>query len=464
MYCPPAPLWPMATALSAAISMSPLATAAPDPGDLTGGGVVQPIEPMAWRSFSLGSNIADFYVDDSSESIQDAIDDAEDWDIIVLGSDTWNETLNFQGKAIWLIGNGRVRLNGQYSNIAIQQAGTADESAHLRLTNIRFSGAGAASSEQCLKVDYTKLEVQYCTFIDWELDQWTTRKNGAAIEADDSDVTIENCRFDTCVADEGGAVHGYRSDLTMDSVTFVGCAALSGGGAAVRLGAVKATRCTFQLCQATQGGGIFLIGSNPHTISACRFDRNRAVTDAGTGSGAGIHHRTPGGYHLNIDDCVFTNNTADAAAAIRAVNFSAHRCVFTSNETLGLGWDITGSAYVFGITQSRFCGNTSATPIIDEYGQSLIYSGDDVANVSDCWMGPSLNCVDCTSDLQLDGTVGVAELLFLLTDWGQPSALQDMDGDLQISTDDLIALLADWGSCNPTYVFDEGLNPPHGPR
>jgi hypothetical protein len=35
MYCPPAPLWPMATALSAAISMSPLATVSSATSDLS---------------------------------------------------------------------------------------------------------------------------------------------------------------------------------------------------------------------------------------------------------------------------------------------------------------------------------------------------------------------------------------------------------------------------------------------
>ncbi|MDG2477582.1 MAG: hypothetical protein P8M32_06765 [Phycisphaerales bacterium] len=38
MYRPPAPLWPMATALSAAISVSHLATASSYSGNHTGGG------------------------------------------------------------------------------------------------------------------------------------------------------------------------------------------------------------------------------------------------------------------------------------------------------------------------------------------------------------------------------------------------------------------------------------------
>ena len=448
----------MATALSAAISMSPLATAAPDPGDLTGGGVVPPIEPMTWRTYSPGTGTPDFFVADSSESIQDAIDDAEDWDIIELGSDTWVETLDFQGKAIWLIGNGRVTLRGEpYYPTAMQQEGTASDPAHLRLTNIVFSG-GTGYGDQCLKIDYTELELNDCVFNNWMLDDWTSPQNGAAIEADDSNISIDQCRFDTCVAKSGGALHGYRSNITMANATFVGCAANNGGAVEARLGQFKATHSTFQYCSAKNGGALFLIGYNPHYVTQCRFNGNFAE-DGGAGYGGAICHQTPGGYPLYVNDCVFTNNSADQAGAIQAVNLRVDRCNFSGNSSTSGGWDILATAYIREVARSRFCGNTPATIVVDTEGRSLIYSADDTAaDVTGCWMGVSLACSGCDLDLQFDGRVGIVELLQMLEDWGQPSALQDTDGDLEIGVGDLTELLYEWGMCIGN-VFDGGSVP-----
>jgi hypothetical protein len=43
-------------------------------------------------------------------------------------------------------------------------------------------------------------------------------KNGGAINALSSAMSIKNCRFDTCVAQSGGAIKAYKSDLSLDGV------------------------------------------------------------------------------------------------------------------------------------------------------------------------------------------------------------------------------------------------------
>jgi len=53
--------------------------------------------------------------------------------------------------------------------------------------------------------------------------------------------------------------------------------------------------------------------------------------------------------------------------------------------------------------------------------------------------------VECPADLDGDGDVDAADLLFLLAAWGTPDG--DVDGDGDTDTADLLALLAAWGVC-----------------
>jgi outer membrane protein assembly factor BamB len=46
----------------------------------------------------------------------------------------------------------------------------------------------------------------------------------------------------------------------------------------------------------------------------------------------------------------------------------------------------------------------------------------------------------------MNGTVGTADLLALLSQWGGPGSC-DFDGDMNIGTSDLLELLSNWGSC-----------------
>ena len=54
----------------------------------------------------------------------------------------------------------------------------------------------------------------------------------------------------------------------------------------------------------------------------------------------------------------------------------------------------------------------------------------------------------CISDLDGDGTVGAADLLSLLVQWGtDPGGPPDFDGDGTVGASDLLVLLANWGAC-----------------
>ena len=65
---------------------------------------------------------------------------------------------------------------------------------------------------------------------------------------------------------------------------------------------------------------------------------------------------------------------------------------------------------------------------------------------------PDQDCqVCCFADLDCDGTVGVKDLLILLSAWGPCLGCPaDLDCDGVVGVKDLLALLAAWGPCQPT--------------
>ena len=51
------------------------------------------------------------------------------------------------------------------------------------------------------------------------------------------------------------------------------------------------------------------------------------------------------------------------------------------------------------------------------------------------------------SDIDGDGTVGVADLLAVLAAWGHLGGVGDVTGDGLVDVADLLTVLADWGPC-----------------
>ncbi len=66
------------------------------------------------------------------------------------------------------------------------------------------------------------------------------------------------------------------------------------------------------------------------------------------------------------------------------------------------------------------------------------------AAIDDLHFGPP----DCPADLDRDGTVGILDLLLLLSAWGtDPGGPPDFDNDGYVGILDLLTLLANWGPC-----------------
>ncbi len=82
----------------------------------------------------------------------------------------------------------------------------------------------------------------------------------------------------------------------------------------------------------------------------------------------------------------------------------------------------------------RFVGN--GTPPVVDMGA---YESQD----------PQIPPVPCVADIDLDGLVGVPDLLLVLAQWGScPAAcFADINGDGSVNVPDLLTMLAAWGPC-----------------
>ena len=82
--------------------------------------------------------------------------------------------------------------------------------------------------------------------------------------------------------------------------------------------------------------------------------------------------------------------------------------------------------------------------------QGNILQQVDVPGIAANWISAEIVDVSdtCPWDLDSSGSVGTADLLDLLSQWGDnPGGPPDFDGSGSVGTGDLLKLLSNWGRC-----------------
>ena len=76
---------------------------------------------------------------------------------------------------------------------------------------------------------------------------------------------------------------------------------------------------------------------------------------------------------------------------------------------------------------------------------------DDLSGMNRLGVGVLKGSVACDSDINLDGVVGVDDLLLLLGDFGcETSCVQDLNDDGVVTVSDLLVLLGEFGNVCPS--------------
>ena len=213
-------------------------------------------------------------------AIQSGIDAAAlaNGDDVLVADGTYNELINFNGKAI-----------------------TVHSTNGAAVTTI--DGGGAGSVVSCISGENpdTVLDGFTITGGTGSACFVSSSCGGGMLNDNSSNPTVTNCTFSSNSAHNGGGMYNEGSSPTVSNCTFSGNSAGAGGGMLNEFSFATVTNCTFSGNSATHGGGMADGHSFP-TVTNCTFSGNFADL------GAGMVSVFSG---LTVTNCTFSGNFAD---------------------------------------------------------------------------------------------------------------------------------------------------------
>jgi len=267
------------------------------------------------------------------QSIQAAIDDANDGDEIEVAPGTYDEAINFNGKAVRLYSSGGpevTTIDGDGAYHVVQCVSGEDANTILEGFTITGGDANSSSPDDCGGGMYnsgSSPTVTNCTF-----SVNTANYGGGMFNYLSSSPTVTNCSFTSNEATyNGGGMFNQGSSPTVTNCTFSGNTADAGGGMYNwSNSSPTVTNCSFW-SNATSGGGGGMrnaYSSNP-TVTNCTFESNTASTHGG--GMVNVLSSSP-----TITNCTFSGNTASVhgGGIINSVGCSPTivNCIFSSNS------------------------------------------------------------------------------------------------------------------------------------
>ncbi|MCH8343987.1 MAG: right-handed parallel beta-helix repeat-containing protein [Planctomycetes bacterium] len=289
-----------------------------------------------------GTTVADtLHVPGDFPTIQEAINAAMDGDEVEVHPGTYNEAIDFLGKAI------TVRSSDGPDVTTIDATGLND------------------SVVKCVSGEGPETVLQGFTITGG------SGPSGGGMRNISSSPTVTNCTFSGNTLskfEDGGGMYNSGGSPAVTNCTFSANTANRGGGMFNFGGSPTVTNCVFSKNQVSgpcdfggvscygAGGGMYNGNSSP-TVTNCAFTAN----SAGSGGGMSNHDSS-----LIITDCVFTGNSAvainDAAGGGMYnvdSNLTLTNCDFTANTaSVGGGLGNAGATQV-SVSNCTFSGNAA---------------------------------------------------------------------------------------------------------
>ena len=441
-------------------------------------------------------------------TIQAAIDAAFDGDTVQVQSGFYNGQVDFLGKAVAVIGAGAASTTldgtGLAGSVVHFISGEGPDSV---LQGFRIGhGTGEIVTDpvfgdvSCgggIIVRYSSPTIRLC----WV--QSNACWGGAGMCNVGSSPDVIGCTFSNNTSDgHGGGMYNLEgSEPHIEGCLFQSNSSSWGGGMTNTVGShAKLINCTFSGNQVTNvGGGIYNRSYSSPTIIGCEFLGNvQSGNPVGSGGGMCTYGSGNGGgpcYPI-VMDCLFEGNVAagDGGGMVNAYDshptvtnctfrnnyggrdgggmacVGAHEpdvpsnalvdgCLFEDNEAAARGGGFfsraseptlldcvirintapTGGGAAFFESEDTFVSGTLFCANNDEAVWGAFIDGGDNVYEDEC-------AGDCPADVDGDGTVGVDDVLLVLSGWGG-SGTGDIDGDGLVNVDDLLLVIAAWGPC-----------------
>ncbi|MEY4826578.1 MAG: hypothetical protein RLZZ288_129, partial [Planctomycetota bacterium] len=335
-------------------------------------------------------------------SIQAAIDAATPGKIVEVSAGTYNEAIDFKGKAITVKAVGArasTIIDGTGKTTSVVRAVTGETSATvLQGFTIRNGPVGSPVN---------------------------TYRLGGGMFIDHASPTIRDCAFVNNAAGYGGGIYGLYSDSLVENCTFS------------------------QNTASTDGGGVQFFAGSP-VVRMCTISDN-----ASTNRGAGMHlvQYTSGGFPT-VDGCTITGNRTSVSEgggiSLYPVNTATQfplvtNCTIQGNTAQGRGGGLYAPSDAVApqpnvrLSNNNICNNTSGS---NKRENTWALFQDDGGNT----------ICDCFSDIDGNGSVNTGDIGFALLFVGEltdPDFIQpDQDMNGFVDTGDIALLLLNFGSCN----------------
>ena len=279
-------------------------------------------------------------------SIQTAIDNAVDTDEIIVAPGTYFETIDFNGKAIWLHSSDGAEVTIIDGTDLFSSVVTSD------------SGEGADTV-----IEGFTLTHGTGTLVETSPGVFTVVGGGMINLA--SSPTVTNCTFsgNTAIGEFvggfGGGMYNEDSSPTVTNCTFTGNTAFlfesgRGGGMYNDNSNPTVTDCMFSGNFGGSGGGMYNRNSSSPTVTKCRFIENNG---SNTGGGmVNVFNSNP-----TVTNSTFTGNSCDHNGGGMANILSSPtvtNCTFSENDSSGGGMYNGSSSPT--VTNCTFIGNTGS--------------------------------------------------------------------------------------------------------
>ena len=306
-------------------------------------------------------------------TIQEAIDMAMNGDEVVVAPGTYNEVIDFLGKAIIV----RSTDGPDVTIIDARQTGTvvtcdSDEGPGSVLEGFTITN-GSAGLGGGMRNANSSPTVTNCTF-----SGNVGAFGGGGMANSGGSPTVTNCTFseNTASFSGGGGMFNTNGSPTVTNCTFNGnSGSFNGGGMFNFSGSPTVTNCTFSGNDAFfGGGGMSNDGSNP-TVTNCSFIGNTVVF---VGGGMYNDNSSP-----TVTNCSFSGNTADDVSGGGMKNDDSNptvtNCTFSGNAaSTGGGMCNQNSSPT--VTNCTFSGNS----ITGFFGTGGMCNSNSTTTVTNC--------------------------------------------------------------------------------
>ncbi len=337
-------------------------------------------------------------------SIQDGIDAANDTDTVLVSPGTYNETINFLGKAITLRssdGPDVTIIDGTGLNDSVAKC-IGGEGLDTVLDGFTITGGDAYDAAGMLNVNSSPT-VTNCMFSG----NTATNAGGGMHNDGGSNPTVTNCKFSGNTANFGGGMYNNDSGPTVTDCAFSGnqISRIGSGGGMANVGGStpSVANCVFSGNTASDhGGGMVNFYSSP-TVTNCLFSANTAAGFEGIGGGMSNYYSSP-----TVIGCVFASNTGNLGGGMANLYSEppiVAGCTFFGNTADSAGggmWNSGSSPIVATCTFSENNANTGggmhnhniSAPIVSNcmFLGNLAAGGGGMSNSFNC--NPTVtNCI-----------------------------------------------------------------------